>query len=60
MMQSADLVNLGRPAKRGKLDRSANGCIFVEREARSIIFKASEIVFQDAAQSGFIEDDDVI
>jgi hypothetical protein len=49
MMQSADLGNLGHPAKRGKLDRSANGCIFVEREVRSIIFKVLEIVFQDAA-----------
>ena len=35
MMQSTDLGNFDHPAKRGRLDCSASGCIFVEREVRS-------------------------
>ena len=60
MMQSADLGNFDHPAKRGRLDRSADRRIFVEGEVRSKIFVVLEIIFQDAAQSDFIEDNDVI
>ena len=59
-MQSADLGNFDHPAKRGRLDRSADRRIFVEGEVRSKIFVVLEIIFQDAAQSDFIEDNDVI
>jgi hypothetical protein len=59
-MQSANLGNFDYSAKRGRLDRSADRRIFVQREVRSRIFVVLEIVFQDAAQSGFIEDDDVV
>ena len=60
MMQSADLGNCDHPAKRGRLNRSADRRIFVEGEVRSKIFVVLEIIFQDAAQSVFIENNDVI
>ena len=60
MMQSADLGNFDHPAKRGRLDRSADRRIFLEREVSSKMFVVLEVIFQDATQSVFIEDNDVI
>ena len=58
--QSADFGNFHHPANPRRLSRSACWCIFVEREMSSKIFVVLKIAFQDTAQSGFLEDDDVI
>ena len=49
MMQSADLGNFDHPAKRGRLDRSADRRILAKREVSSKSFVVLEIVLQDAA-----------
>jgi hypothetical protein len=60
VMQAADFWNLDHMTKRGKLDGSADGCIFSERQMRAASFIVFEIVFQYPAQPGLMENDDVI
>jgi hypothetical protein len=60
MMQSADLRNFDHLTKRGRLDGSADRCIFFKRQMRPATFVVLEIIFQDATQPGFIQDDHVI
>jgi hypothetical protein len=57
MMQSADLGNLGHPAKRGKLDHRVHLCW-----ARGAFdnFQSIGNSLSGCGASGFIEDDDVM
>jgi hypothetical protein len=48
-MQSADLGNFDHPAKRGRLDGSADRCILVGQKARSKNLVVLEMAFQHAA-----------
>src|SRR5437764_4904566 len=60
VMQAADFRNLDHLTERRKLDRSADGRIFFERQMRTASFVVFEIRLQDATQAWFIQDDDVV
>jgi hypothetical protein len=60
MMQPADFWNLDHKAKRGRLDRSADGCILFERHMRAAPFVVYKIILQDPTQPGLMENDNVI
>jgi len=60
MMQAADFWNLDHRTERGRLDRSADGRIFFERQMRAAPFVVFEIVLEDPAQTGLMENNDVI
>ena len=49
MMQAADFWNLGHMTKRGRLDRSAAGCILFERQMCAAPFVVSKIISQSAS-----------
>ena len=59
MMQAADFWNLDHRTEPGRLDRSADRRIFLERQMRAAPF-VFEIVLQDPAQPGRMEDNDVV
>ena len=59
-MQAADSRNLDHVAKRGRLDGSADRCIFLQRQMRAATFVICEIIPQDPSQSTLIEHDNVI
>ena len=59
-MQAADFRNLDHLTERRKLDGSADGRIFFERQMRTASFVVFEIILQNPAQPGFMENDDVI
>ena len=50
MMQAADSWNLDHRTERGRLDGSADRCIFFDRQMRAAPFVVFEIVLQDPAQ----------
>ena len=60
VMQAADFWNLDHLTERRKLDGSADGRIFFERQMRTASFVVFEIILQNPAQSGVMENDDVI
>ena len=60
MIQSTDLWNLDHRTERGRLGGSADGRIFFERQMRAASFVVIEIAIQDPAQSGAMENNDVI
>ena len=59
-MQAADFRNLDHLTERRKLDRSADGRIFFERQMRTASFVVFEIILQNPAQPGLMENNDVI
>jgi len=59
-MQAADFRNLDHLTERRKLDGSADGRIFFERQMRTASFVVFEIILQNPAQPGVMENDDVI
>ena len=60
VMQAADFRNLDHLTERRKLDRSADGRIFFERQMRTASFVVFEIILQNPAQPGLMENNDVI
>ena len=60
MMQAADFLNLDHVTERERLDRSTDRRIFFKRQMRTVPFVVFEIVLQDPAQPGLMEDNDVI
>src|SRR5260370_20734419 len=60
MMQAADFWSLDHLSERRRLDWSADRRIFFERQMCAALFVVFEIVFQDPAQPGLMEDDDVV
>ncbi len=60
MVQAAEFWNLDHAAERGRLDRSADRRIFVERQMRTALFVVLEIILQYPAQPGLMEDNDMI
>ncbi len=60
MMKAADFWSLDHLSERRRLDWSAERRIFFERQMCAALFVVFEIVFQDPAQPGLMEDDDVI
>src|SRR5438132_13425933 len=58
-MQAADFRNLDHLTERRKLDRSADGRIFFERQMRTASFVVFEIILQNPAQPGLMENNDV-
>ncbi len=59
-MQATDFWNLDHLTERERLDRSADGRIFFERQMRTASFVVFEIILQDPAQPGLMENDDVV
>src|SRR5713101_2443984 len=59
-MQATDFWNLDHLTERERLDRSADGRIFFERQMRTASFVVFEIILQDPAQPGLMENNDVI
>lgn len=59
-MQPAHLGNFDHAAQGRKLDRSADRCVFFERQMRPATFVVLEIFFQNATQPRLIEDNDVV
>ena len=59
-MQAADFRNLDHLTERRKLDRSVDGRIFFERQMRTASFVVFEIILQNPAQPGLMENNDVI
>ena len=53
-MQAADFRNLDHMTERRKLDGSADGRIFFERQMRTASFVVFEIILQDPAQPGLM------
>src|SRR5207253_5274190 len=60
LMQAADFRNLDHLTERRKLDRSVDGRIFFERQMRTASFVVFEIILQNPAQPGLMENNDVI
>ena len=60
MMQAADLWNLDHVTEQGRLDRSAERCIFFERQMRTATFVVIEIILEYSAQPSLMEDNDVV
>src|SRR6266566_700053 len=60
VMQAANFRNLDHLTERRKLDRSADGRIFFERQMRTASFVVFEIILQNPAQPGLMENNDVI
>src|SRR5437763_1683488 len=60
VMQAADFRNLDHLTERRKLDGSADGRIFFERQMRTASFVVFEIILQNPAQPGLMENNDVI
>src|SRR5437879_9548956 len=59
-MQAADFRNPDHLTERTKPDRSASWRIFSERQMRTASFGVFEIILQNPAQPGLMENDDVI
>ena len=59
-MQAADLWNLDHVTEQGRLDGSAERCIFFERQMCTATFVVIEIVLEDSTQPGLMEDNDVV
>ena len=55
MMQAADFLNLDHVTERERLDRSTDRRIFFKRQMRTAPFVVFEIVLQDPAQPGLME-----
>jgi len=51
VMQAADLWNLDHVTEQGRLDRSAERCIFFERQLRTATFAVIEIIREYSAQT---------
>jgi hypothetical protein len=60
MMQAADLWDLDRLAKRGRLDSSADRRMLFERQMRRAPFVVCKILLQGLAQPSLTEDQDVV
>ena len=60
MVQAADFRKLYDPARRGELDGSEVGRVFLEREVRARLMVIDEVAVQDAAQVPLAEDENVI
>jgi len=60
MMQADGFWNLDHMTERGKLEGSADGRISFERKLCAASFFVSEIILQDPAQPGLMENNDVI
>ena len=60
MVQATNFWNLDHRTEPGRLGRSADRCIFFERQMRAARFVVFEIVLQDSAQPGRMEDNDMI
>jgi len=59
-MQAADFWKLYDPGRRGELDGSEVGRVFLEREVRARLMVIDEVAVQDAAQVPLAEDENVI
>ena len=60
MMQAADLWDLDRLAKRGRLDSSSDRRMLLERQMRTAPFVVCKILLQGLAQPSLTEDQDVV
>ena len=60
VVQAANFRKLYDPARRGELDGSEVGRVFLEREVRARLMVIDEVAVQDAAQVPLAEDENVI
>jgi hypothetical protein len=60
MMQATDLRQFNYPSQRRWLDRARNRSVFCQGQTSARSFVIVEIQLQNATQTAFIEDEDVV